>query len=394
MTTETFEYVVNFTIAHEGDTPFMYNNWPVKNPRQKDVTIGVGHALPNADEAVRPEILRMFTDPETGSAPGTERMRQEFEWVEKTPRTGGNLYSTFQNAPRDGKKPLVMNRAAMLLDLRSKLIEFWSQRGTVLPNLLGVPAQAQAALLSYNYGARLFSAPDMCAAVRAGDFVTASDQANVPIWDQQKNHAHRVLFLNAAAILASGGDVKKLPPANGPFKPPPSEPGAAALDAVYSMLPGKWAVTIGDWRGQFFFEESGDVSWAETDSSPKHKGQWKVNGRQVEWKFNDAGDIRTFTVPTPLAIGTVSGTILPAGQGWFTMTKSVGPPPGALPDTPAARKTGSLWLNGDGEVVHPDAPRGGGGRGFFRRAGCLFAEAFVLPHPKSAAARTLDPLVI
>src|SRR6516165_10451575 len=31
MSTQTFEYLLKFTIAHEGDTPFMYNNWPLKN---------------------------------------------------------------------------------------------------------------------------------------------------------------------------------------------------------------------------------------------------------------------------------------------------------------------------------------------------------------------------
>jgi hypothetical protein len=35
---------LNFTISHEGDTPFMYNNWSAKNPLP-DVTIGVGRAL-------------------------------------------------------------------------------------------------------------------------------------------------------------------------------------------------------------------------------------------------------------------------------------------------------------------------------------------------------------
>ena len=44
MSEDTFEYVIQFTIAHEGDTPFMYNNWSAKN-KNRDVTIGVGYAL-------------------------------------------------------------------------------------------------------------------------------------------------------------------------------------------------------------------------------------------------------------------------------------------------------------------------------------------------------------
>ena len=52
------------------------------------------------------------------------------------------------------------------------------------------------------------------------------------------------------------------------------------------------------------------------------------------------------------------------------------------------------WLNGQGDVVHPDAPRGGGGAGLFARTGPLGAdgEAEVLPHPDAPAAGALDPV--
>jgi hypothetical protein len=44
MLEDTFQYVLNFTISHEGPTNFMYKSWSAKNPNP-DVTIGVGHAL-------------------------------------------------------------------------------------------------------------------------------------------------------------------------------------------------------------------------------------------------------------------------------------------------------------------------------------------------------------
>jgi hypothetical protein len=98
--------------------------------------------------------------------------------------------------------------------------------------------------------------------------------------------------------------------------------GPTSLNTIYLQLPGRWTVAIGNWTGLFFFDGKGGVSWAESDYSTKHAGRWSVNGRQLEWKFRDPGDFRTFTVPLPLNTGRVSGTILPSGQGWFTMSKA------------------------------------------------------------------------
>jgi hypothetical protein len=54
-----------------------------------------------------------------------------------------------------------------------------------------------------------------------------------------------------------------------------------------------------------------------------------------------------------------------------------------------------VWINHSGDVVHPDAPAGGGGPGFFRIAGPLCAGLVVLTrllHHRAPAARTQDPL--
>ena len=53
-------------------------------------------------------------------------------------------------------------------------------------------------------------------------------------------------------------------------------------------------------------------------------------------------------------------------DGWLDLDKFFGPPPGSLPKGSDADKTGSLWFNEDDDVVHPDAPVGGGGPGFLR----------------------------
>jgi hypothetical protein len=72
--------------------------------------------------------------------------------------------------------------------------------------------------------------------------------------------------------------------------------------------------------------------------------------------------------------------------------------PQELDSQPAAEDgtISCLWLNQDGQIVHPDAPRGAGGQGIFRNAGPLDDELFDrgLPHPWSPAARYLDPLAV
>ena len=52
------------------------------------------------------------------------------------------------------------------------------------------------------------------------------------------------------------------------------------------------------------------------------------------------------------------------------------------------------WLNQNSDVVHPDAPAGGGGAGQFTRAGLLGAEGEpeALPHPDAPSAGALDPI--
>jgi len=55
---------------------------------------------------------------------------------------------------------------------------------------------------------------------------------------------------------------------------------------------------------------------------------------------------------------------------------------------------GDLWTNADGDVVHPNAPSGGGGTGFFRSAapmGTDLDSTSNLPHPFSPVGRNFVP---
>ena len=80
-------------------------------------------------------------------------------------------------------------------------------------------------------------------------------------------------------------------------------------------------------------------------------------------------------------------------KGWVDLDLYFGPAPGQQTNN---RTTGSLWLNQDGEVVHPDAPTGGGGPGHFRTVRVQHTDHFNdgLLHPRAPGARRLDPLEV
>jgi hypothetical protein len=216
MLPDTFDYVLAFTMAHEGETPFMYNNWPVKNPNP-DVTVGIGLAVFDEEQAASEEIRNMFRVKGSDEVPSAEQMREEFRRVFNLPRTNTNLFADYRDA-----SPLYMDRQAMLDMLREKILLFWDQKGQDFPDFDQIPAQAQVALMSYNYGLRLRGAPKMCDSVRGSDYATAAVESKINGWDFNKNEGHRVLLSNAAQIVANEWDLNNLPPIEGPFKPPPS----------------------------------------------------------------------------------------------------------------------------------------------------------------------------
>ena len=164
MSADTFEYVLQFTEAHEGETNFMYNNWPAKSPT-KDVTVGVGLSLRSENDAVRSDIIRLFKRKSDNEPASPEDMRAEFRRVNDTQRIGGNLYTAFRDP-----SPLYIPKSLMRPNLRENMLTFWDQRGSSanFPDFPTIPAQAQVALMSYNYGARISRAPKMCKAIKDG----------------------------------------------------------------------------------------------------------------------------------------------------------------------------------------------------------------------------------
>lgn len=91
--------------------------------------------------------------------------------------------------------------------------------------------------------------------------------------------------------------------------------------SVPAGLAGTWNVTIGTWSGIFVFGADRSVSWANDDRSRRTPGSWSSDGGRLYFQFHDPGDFRFFSAPLPLNPSGTSGTILPAGQGFFEMRK-------------------------------------------------------------------------
>ena len=93
-----------------------------------------------------------------------------------------------------------------------------------------------------------------------------------------------------------------------------------ASSYIATDLQGKWNANIGPWSGIFVFDLGGGVYWADNDTAPKHRGRWTATSSEVQWKFNDPGDFRVFTLPLPVSRKSAQVTVQPAGQGSFTMS--------------------------------------------------------------------------
>ena len=229
MSVDAFNYLIAFTKGHEGYTPFLYNNWPIKN-KKKDVTAGVGSAVSDREKAAADPIRTLFRMKGSGAVPSPEQMKKEFDRVNDLPRTPDNLFTDYGD-----KSPMEIPANIMLSSLLAKMNDCWNQRGVQFPDFAKIQAQAQVALLSFNYGMRLSNRLAMCDAVKAEDFLTASRTCVVTEWDPRKNAAHQRLFDNAGAIMMTSRDLNLLPPITAGFKPPPCPPLPFKLPPLFTL---------------------------------------------------------------------------------------------------------------------------------------------------------------
>jgi hypothetical protein len=201
----TWDYLLAFTKSHEGPTPFMYNNYPLKTDKQ-DVTCGIGFSIRTEDEALN--FQRLFRVKATGQVPTDTEMRTEFKRVKDIDRTATNLYTDYE-----AKSPLTMDMDAVWEYMQSLMKgKFDGQRGQpdtgFLSHFKEMPAQAQVALVSYNYGWAIIKSPSLCRILNKNylDFGAAQDQVVLDKDNPEraaKNLGHQTLMSNASRIVLS-----------------------------------------------------------------------------------------------------------------------------------------------------------------------------------------------
>jgi hypothetical protein len=78
MTQQAWDYLLQFTVAHEAMVLHMYNNRASETAKQ-DVTCGIGILLINRDTATGPDYKFMFYDPATKRQPTDEQLRADWD---------------------------------------------------------------------------------------------------------------------------------------------------------------------------------------------------------------------------------------------------------------------------------------------------------------------------
>jgi hypothetical protein len=208
MSQPAWDYLLRFTKEHEGAALFMYSNRPLKTDK-RDVTCGIGFRIETPDQAAT-TFRPLFRVKATGQVPSDPQMRAEFGRVDGIPRTATNLFTDYRDASE-----FAMDEAATWEYMQGLMrAKFEGQRGLAgagfLARFKDMPAQAQIALVSYNYGWSIEQSPNLRRILNADpmDFAGAMDQV-VQAKDnpelKAKNTAHQTLMWNAAQIVRQKG---------------------------------------------------------------------------------------------------------------------------------------------------------------------------------------------
>jgi len=205
MTQQAWDYLLQFTVAHEAMVLHMYNNRASETAKQ-DVTCGIGILLINRDTATRPDYKFMFYDPATKLQPTDEQLRADWDAASKLLRRyypNANLENTSAGDGYADVCKMRMHPEAVIDKMASVLkAKLKSELKNWLPleTFISMPSQAQVACVSYFYGWSLAKAPNFRQALLDLDFTRAAKESKLAGAAAAKNKGHERLFLNAASI--------------------------------------------------------------------------------------------------------------------------------------------------------------------------------------------------
>jgi len=196
MTQRAWDYLLQFTVAHEAMVLHMYNNRASETAKQ-DVTCGIGILLINRDTATRPATKLQPTD---------EQLRADWDAASKLLRRyypNANLENTSAGDGYADVCKMRMHPEAVIDKMASVLkAKLKSELKNWLPleTFISMPSQAQVACVSYFYGWSLAKAPNFRQALLDLDFTRAAKESKLAGAAAAKNKGHERLFLNAASI--------------------------------------------------------------------------------------------------------------------------------------------------------------------------------------------------
>jgi hypothetical protein len=225
----TWEYLLRFTADHEVKVYHMYNN-KASAAAPQDVTCGIGFFLPTKESACDAEIKALFINKTTRQPAGDAELMKDWE-------TASNILRVWGNAPNleteyTEKCQLVMDQdktwTHMQTGMKRRLAHVRRPGACQgLDDFAKMPAQAQVALTSFNYGWFITSAPILCNHLMGWDFDSVQKSCYTTAISAEKLLANRTLFWNAARILEQNQDFDHLPTKT---KPPELAPWKAVAE--------------------------------------------------------------------------------------------------------------------------------------------------------------------
>jgi hypothetical protein len=218
MNNATWDYVLQFTLAHEVPVYHMYNNKQSADAAQ-DVTCGIGVRLDTRETAVNdPAIKALFFNKTTGHSAGDDELRQDWDTASQILRRTASPETEYA-----ARCQLVMDKDKtwdyLQVRLKAQLAaDRTPGRCKCLDGFKDFPAVAQAAVACFCYGWSLTRAPHLSLYLEHWDFDSAQKACWLDKASLEKLYGLRVLFYNAGRVYEQNLNYDWLP--GNTYRPP------------------------------------------------------------------------------------------------------------------------------------------------------------------------------
>lgn len=210
MAKSTWDYLLKFTLHHEGVVNHMYHNFPLGS-KFPDVSCGIGFLL--AAEKGNPKTpspatvkswRKNFINPD-GTTPEDDQFIKEWERcyeIKRVSQPRGNMISEFIEKVKDKvelklrlRPEIIKPKMAQLLT--SKLNDELSHSPLKDVDFWNLPAVAQVAIASVSYGFSPTKMPNFATALKEKNFYRASSEIKLSNMSDIKNYDHWLLMRDA-----------------------------------------------------------------------------------------------------------------------------------------------------------------------------------------------------